>query len=243
MALSGAASPLHVGLAPLLVGYLHIAGLSVCTCVVATNEEIARFGLLEVGRVVSILVEHVRTHHCLLLSMLSVDALAATVEHGVPGFGRTLRLGLLGRPARVNSTHFVPNFISLINTDISEGLVHGLALTLFLLPGRAFRLEAPLDVARPVPLFLLFTKGEASGEIGRGNSIVEILSCLGCLIGHILDDAPAVIEAKAEIMFSQHRRHIVVICTVVLSNDGHFPPRVRPKLVITSHPHMRYPLL
>ena len=98
MALSGAASALHVGLAPLLVGYLHITVLSVCTCVVSANEEIARFGLLEVGRVVSILVEHVRAHHCLLLSMLSVDAFAAAVEHGVPGFGRTLRLGLLGRP-------------------------------------------------------------------------------------------------------------------------------------------------
>ena len=98
MALSGAASPLHVGLAPLLVGYLHITVLSVCTCVVAANKEIARFGLLEVGRVVSILVEHVRAYHCLLLSMLSVDAFAAAVEHGVPGFGRTLRLGLLGRP-------------------------------------------------------------------------------------------------------------------------------------------------
>ena len=44
-------------------------------------------------------MEQVRAHHCLLLSMLSVDALAATVEHGVPGFGRTLRLGLLGRPS------------------------------------------------------------------------------------------------------------------------------------------------
>ena len=65
---------------------------------VAANEEIARFGLLEVSRVVGILVEHVRAHHCLLLSMLSVDAFAAAVEHGVPGFGRTLRLGLLGRP-------------------------------------------------------------------------------------------------------------------------------------------------
>lgn len=99
MALSGATSPLQVGLAPLLVGYLHITALSVCTCMVAANEEIARFGLLEVGRVVSILVEHVRAHHCLLLSMLSVDAFAATIEHGVPRFGRTLRLGLLGRPA------------------------------------------------------------------------------------------------------------------------------------------------
>ena len=98
MALSGAAGALHVGLAPLLVGYLHITVLSVCTCVVSANEEIARFGLLEVSRVVSILVEHVRAHHCLLLSMLSVDAFAAAVEHGVPGFGRTLRLGLLGRP-------------------------------------------------------------------------------------------------------------------------------------------------
>ena len=98
VALSGAAHPLHVRLAPLLVGYLHITVLSVRICIVAANQEIARFGLFEVGRVVGVLVEHVRAHHCLLLSMLSVDAFAATVEHGVPGFGRILRLVLLGRP-------------------------------------------------------------------------------------------------------------------------------------------------
>ena len=46
----------------------------------------------------SILVEHVRAYHGLLLRMLSVDAFAATVEDGVPGFGRIARLVLLSRP-------------------------------------------------------------------------------------------------------------------------------------------------